>query len=522
MLTLVVVHNHFRPGGVRRVIETALPYLVKYCSPPIERILLLAGQAPETSWFCNLQRKIVNCVIEYKIHTALSYCSEQKTFSRRSQTKLLEFFLTIFSKSNKFVVWIHNPGLGRNLRMVQVLQKSCIGDRIPLLMHHHDWWFDNRWDRWFKLQQTGFSSLASVAKVVFANTSNIRHITISSQDASIVKAHLGDKAVWIPNHVEATPAVSSKSKKEAEVWLQTKLNDKSPVWLMTCRLLRRKNIAEAILLTRWLRPDTWLVTTADASSADEIPYSHALRMAIAQYKWRVKLGILHGETAKSPSIDALMASSEAVIFTSIQEGFGLPYVETAAAGRPLIARSLPNIAADLSCWGFHFPQYYDELIVPTHLFDWKKEQTHQLALFAEWRYKMPVSIRPMFQLPPWLSNNPESIRTIPFSRLTLPAQIEVLAQPIEQSWASCVLLNPFLKSWRVLAQNKQLKPTVWPKSATRELGGRTYASRFQNALNKPMPSNASPTDSVKCQQAFIQAKSEAQYQYPLLWSIDIK
>ncbi|OYV85625.1 MAG: hypothetical protein B7Z73_13210, partial [Planctomycetia bacterium 21-64-5] len=38
-------------------------------------------------------------------------------------------------------------------------------------------------------------------------------------------------------------------------WLSEQLGDDAPVWLMPCRLLRRKNLAEALLLARWLRPE---------------------------------------------------------------------------------------------------------------------------------------------------------------------------------------------------------------------------------------------------------------------------
>jgi glycosyltransferase involved in cell wall biosynthesis len=50
-----------------------------------------------------------------------------------------------------------------------------------------------------------------------------------------------------------------------------------------------------------------------------------------------------------------MGISEAVLLTSIQEGFGLPYLEAAAARRPLVARALPNIAPDCASSGFAFP-----------------------------------------------------------------------------------------------------------------------------------------------------------------------
>ena len=41
----------------------------------------------------------------------------------------------------------------------------------------------------------------------------------------------------------------------------------------------------------------------------------------------------------------MLAASEAVLLTSIQEGFGLPYLEAAAARRPLVIPDLTRLSA---------------------------------------------------------------------------------------------------------------------------------------------------------------------------------
>ena len=50
-----------------------------------------------------------------------------------------------------------------------------------------------------------------------------------------------------------------------------------------------------------------------------------------------------------------------------------------------------------------------------------------------------------------------SDQSVPFSRLTLTAQLEVLAIPPEQSWAACIRDNPLLRRWRALAQSGRLE-----------------------------------------------------------------
>jgi hypothetical protein len=289
------------------------------------------------------------------------------------------------------------------------------------------------------------------------------------------------------------------------------------VWLLPCRLLRRKNIAEALLLTRWLRPEAWLVTTGGVSSAEEQAYADALAVAAQSHGWRLCLGILQRDESQKPSVPELLATSETVLLTSLQEGFGLPYLEAAALRRPLLARELPNIAPDLAKFGFKFPQSYRELRVDPALFDWHRERDRQARLFAEWKSLMPRAAAKLAGKPAVLAAG-QAPCPVPFSRLTLAAQLEVLVQPVERSWERCAPLNPFLKTWRARAVAGRLLASPWPPSAARWLGGRAYVRRFLE-LVPPLFSKAPPAGASQAAQAeFLRKKLRAEYLYPLLWN----
>src|SRR5204863_5382483 len=111
----------------------------------------------------------------------------------------------------------------------------------------------------------------------------------------------------------------------------------------------------------------------------------ALEDSARRHGWPLRLGVLQGDESNKPSVAELLGASEAVLLTSIQEGFGLPYLEAAAAERPLIARMIPNIAPDLEEFGFKFPQYYEEVMIDPGLFDWDSEKKRQARLFRDWR-----------------------------------------------------------------------------------------------------------------------------------------
>ena len=475
-MKLVILHYHLRPGGIRRIIELATPHLVK-ANRAIENVILASGEKADSKWKKFFENKVAPTPLSFFIEPSFNYLSEQNATAPDVTRQIREGVKKLFAESNgeNTLVWMHNPGIARNLILNRELVRECESKNIRVISHHHDLWFDNRWLRWPEMQRFGFRSLDSAASAIFPPASNVRHFTINRSDATRLQKYFGKRIGWLPNLSERTPPPKTERLREARVWLQRCIRDKkAPVWILPCRLLRRKNIAEALLLVRWLRPRAWLVTTGGASSADEQFYFDKLSAAAQQHHWRLRLGILAGDEARKPSVAELLAVSEAVMLTSIQEGFGLPYLEAAASRRPLIARAIPNIAPDLDRFGFRFPQCYEEILIAPELFDWKKEFQRQTKLFETWREQLPRVCRRLTGEPVLLAAD-ENPQPVPFSRLTLSAQIEVLSKPARESWEKCAPFNPFLVEWKRRATSGKLKITPWPRSADAWLSGAAYA-----------------------------------------------
>jgi glycosyltransferase involved in cell wall biosynthesis len=528
-LKLVIVHCHYRPGGVRRIIELAAPHLVAALRPAVAEVVLVGGETADSTWGGHFAAQLGQVPITWATDPALGYYSELPSAirARRSLPLLerrirehLERVLQDATPAN-CVVWAHNQGLGRNLLVTRWLGRLCAARGVPLVFHHHDWWFDNRWARWAEMRHAGFRTLADVARTIFPTDATIRHAAINQADASLLRRHFGPLAGWLPNLSQPAALPPRRRVTAARRWLDARLGSRAPVWLVPCRLLRRKNLAEALLLTRWLRPEAWLVTTGGTSSADESAYSAALAEAARRRGWRLQLGVLaEGETA-APSVADLMETSEVVLLTSLQEGFGLPNLEAAAAGRPLITRRLPNIAPDLARFGFRFPQLYDDVRIDQRLFDGPAEIQRQARSWAQWRATLPHACRPPTTAAPRLPAAAESAG-VPFSRLTLPAQLEVLAHDPQESWAACALLNPFLTRWRERATDGALQISKWPPRAAQWLSGPSYARRWVALLGTRPDSNRRPgrgeNPSIMAAEEFIRSKLARENQYPLLWT----
>lgn len=515
---LIVFHSHYRPGGVRRIIELALPALVNEHSLGVAAVVFAGGEAPPREWLAALRSRVPGVTLTTATEPAAGYVSEigKKRTVGQVGAAVTAWVETVLGDAREAdtVVWAHNLGLGRNLAAARAWVRACGRRGVRLVAHHHDWWFDNRWQRWPEMRRTGLRTLATVAQTIFSTAAHVRHATINRADQRVLALGLGARVGWLPNLGEEGPAPTRAVVRAARAWLDGVVGERAPVWLVPCRMLRRKNFAEALLLTRWLRPEGWLVTTGGVSSGDERAHAEELQTAATRHGWRVKLGVLAGPEHGKPTVAALLAASEAVLLTSLQEGFGLPNLEAAAAGRPLIVRTLANIAPDLAEFGFRFPQAYDEVWIERGLFDAPGETARQETRWRAWRAGLPRMCRAWATRPPWW----DAAGPVAFSRLTLTAQLEVLAHEAEATWSRCAPLNPLLRRWRGRAETETLGVSRWPRGAARQLGAEAYGRGFAR-LCAAGPRAVADGAPVRIAEEFFRAKLAGENQYPMLWSL---
>jgi hypothetical protein len=136
-------------------------------------------------------------------------------------------------------------------------------------------------------------------------------------------------------------------------------------------------------------------------------------------------------------------------------------------------------------------------------------------LFARWRNSLPAALRKSVATPVVLTT--KTAAAVPFSRLTLTAQLEVLAQPCDRSWEQCAPLNPFLSVWQKRAAAGKLQVTAWPAQAERWLSGEMYARKFAQLIQAAPPS-LKRTAARALQNDLLGKKLCSANLYPLLWA----
>lgn len=443
---LVVVHYHWRPGGVRRVVELTLPAIVE-ASPALKRVSILSGGNER------LDIGALRVPAAFLLESACDYLSNQRESHQNISRKIREALTRAMPEQDlsRTLIWFQNPALARNPLLCREIAEFSRRTGAGLILHHHDFWCTGRWARWSELQQCDCQNLSSAAELLFASGTRSVHAGINLQDFRTLERFFTERAFHLANPVERLISSGEAGIETAREWIAGEVKSEAPLWIFPSRFLRRKNFLEAVLITRWLRPEAILATTSSQFSTDEAYYAREIVQAAEREGWRVHFGLL--DKPGAPCVGDIFHIAEAVVHTSVQEGFGMSFVEAAATGTPLIARAIPSVMPDLRAMGFQFPQIYENLWIAPGLFDFAAESRRQSTLADSTRNSLPGPLKDLFPEP-----RMDAERAVPFSRLTRRAQLEVLSHEPEKSRAMCDALNPWLEK----IKRTGLHPTPWP------------------------------------------------------------
>jgi len=354
-MKVAIIHYHLSPGGVSTVIRAASRALNEALIP---HVILVGADA--------------NAELPCQTVEGLGYRTES---SGLDAATLLDRLRDAAEKTlgGQPEIWhFHNHSLGKNCLIAQVVDLLAReGER--LLLQLHDLAEDGRPHNYPNV--IGKDALYPIAP-------QVHYAFINTRDQRLfVGAGLPEsQAHYLPNPVPAVPQLPPPSAGP-------------PLVLYPTRAIRRKNIGELLLLSLLSPTGTRFAITLSPKdpAAKEI---HDVWQAQAQcLGLPVEFNVvdrLSADAMDDSSYEAWVSRATHFITTSIAEGFGLNFIESAAYGKPLIGRNLPYITADHPS---PVGTLYDRILVPSDWFpagDLRQEllrelkESHQL-------YKEPLS-----------------------------------------------------------------------------------------------------------------------------------
>ncbi|MEO0796559.1 MAG: glycosyltransferase family 4 protein [Verrucomicrobiota bacterium] len=345
-MRVATVHYHLKPGGVTRVMENAFAALQ---GRDVEMVALTSE--PYTG----------DAALPHTVVPGLAYTQPNE----KPDPGALWFNMRKAARDaleGEPDIWhIHNHCLGKNTAIPQVIDR--IAAEKPVLLQVHDFAEDGRPSNYASMEK-----LIPNLKKLYPQGSQVHYGLLNSRDLS----YLTDCG-FASQSLHLLPNPVSLNKLNVEKQPLPEFSDKR-LLLYPTRAIRRKNLGEILLWAAIADEDTVLATTLSPSNPTAKPIHNRWREFAKGIGLPVRFAL--GEETDI-SFPAMMAGADAIITTSVAEGFGLAFLEPYLFDQPLVGRNIPDITSDFSKAGVELNNLYDRMLVPT---SWLGEDTVRATL----------------------------------------------------------------------------------------------------------------------------------------------
>lgn len=368
-MKLVVFHYHLNRGGVSRVIENhlrSLATLEANCRPS-KVMVAFGGRA--TDWNFQLGDQLP-FDLEFAEIPALDYDAANSVEQGHLLPALLETLAEHGCESGSTVLHAHNHSLGKNAEYPEALMRLAeIGWRI--LLQPHDFAEDLRPQNYAHMLKASGGTGALHAKL-YPQAKHIHYATLNVRDFQML-ADAGvpsDRLHRLPNPVvsvgdahgfDEDKAFRDAARQKLASTCGVAVEDSYVLYPV--RGIQRKNLGELLLWASLCSEATFAVTLPPLNPK-ELKYYEAWKELASDLSLRVLF-----EVGEKLTLAENYAAADAIITTSVAEGFGLVFLEAALMGRPLVGRNLPGITDDFVAVGIRFPGLVSSIEIPLSCLD---------------------------------------------------------------------------------------------------------------------------------------------------------
>ena len=328
MVDLAVVHYHLLPGGVTSVIRDGLRAIIQHRPGLLRSVRLIAGRRHGVDALLASLRAAAagagaDTDVQATVDPRLDYdaCGSPDQ-AYRGLSELVR---------PDAIWWVHNHHLGKNLPFTRALLGGEVTGGARVLLQVHDFPECGRID--------GYAAVhAALGSALYPFGPEVRYAVINRRDQAALSA------AGVPElclHLLWNPVAPSPAEPRAER-LAPLMPAGDRLWLYPVRARRRKNVLEAGLLARMVG-DAAVGVTLPASSAPEAAYYRQASSLFRDGTLPGRVGFGEQPRFRDRSLAQLAGGADAVVSSSIEEGFGYQYLHARQWRLPLIARDIEAI-----------------------------------------------------------------------------------------------------------------------------------------------------------------------------------
>jgi glycosyltransferase involved in cell wall biosynthesis len=365
-MKLVIVHHHFRRGGVTRVVENHLRSLALAEDGLPERVVLLHdGVAGD--WPFEVKARSLGFPCEVLTVEGLGYDESGGPVDTDLPIQIADTLNAVGCGPAESLIHWHNHSLGKNPAVLSAI-RHLAESGYRLLLQVHDFAEDFRAESYQRLRRTvAGGDDRQLAALLYPQAAGIHYAVLNGRDEATLRAVgvASDRLHLLPNPVSPPPVADDPAASRKRVLEALDVPPSHRLVVYPVRGIRRKNLGEFLLWSAMVERAFFLLTLAPQNPLEENNFRRWQALA-GDLGLPCRLG-----APKSPELGFAdnLAAADALITTSVAEGFGMVFLEAWLAGKVLLGRNLPEITADFTAEGLDLSGCYDSLQVPSEWLD---------------------------------------------------------------------------------------------------------------------------------------------------------
>jgi hypothetical protein len=383
-VNLVILHYHLNRGGVARVIEYQLRALDAVLDPAERLNVAVLHGGRSQGWNEGLASQLQAVDLRLAPVSGLDYDEKNR---REAPSRLLERLVETIAelgfRPDETVIQIHNHSLGKNVSL-SVATAGLAEKGFGLLLQVHDFAEDFRPANYRKLAAVNPGEL-------YPQSPGIHYAVLNGRDRAILRdAGVDDDRLHLlPNPVPPMDGLPNRDAARAKLGAQFAVRPDQRFVLYPVRGIRRKNLGEMLLVSLLSPAETVVGLTLAPLNPIELPAYAAWEETAVELDLPCRFAVGGPEGL---AFAENLAAADAILTTSVAEGFGMVMLEPWSAGRTLLGRNLPEITVDFTRAGLRLDSLWNRLGVPA---DWIGRERFVERLCDSYRQAVAAFERPL-------------------------------------------------------------------------------------------------------------------------------